>query len=75
MAYIRKIIKVGDSLAVGIPRVYLNYYKIARHYLAAIHIGMDGDLTIKFFNPDKRPDALKDPTLVFDEDEQSSPEE
>lgn len=59
MAYLHKVLKVGNTLGVCIPRSYSTFKKIARGHYCIMEVTTEGFLTLKFFDPDQRPDLLE----------------
>ncbi len=59
MAYLHKVLKVGNTLGVCIPREYSNFKCITRGFYCVMEINAEGFLVLKFFDPEKRPDLLE----------------
>lgn len=59
MAYVHKIIKIGEVFGVCLPQAFVRFYGIQRGHYCVSEVTQDGFLILKFFDPDKRPDLLE----------------
>ncbi len=58
MAYLHKVLRVGNALGVCLPKMYTDFYRIKRGHFAVARVTGEGALLLQFFDADKHPEVL-----------------